>query len=97
MVPGIGPVHEPVHPISLVKHGIQIVENINLEELAAAHIYEFLFVCLPLKLGGHWLAGATHRYRIPVADGRGCTKERFVGGRGSCFHAAIVSPWTGGT
>jgi kynurenine formamidase len=41
-----------VHPILLVKHGIHILENINLEELAASRIFEFLFVCLPLKLVG---------------------------------------------
>jgi kynurenine formamidase len=52
MMPGIGPACEPVHPILLVKHGIHILENINLEELAASRIFEFLFVCLPLKLVG---------------------------------------------
>ena len=36
----------------LVRAGIPIIENLNLEELAAAKVYEFGFVCLPLKMRG---------------------------------------------
>jgi kynurenine formamidase len=42
----------PGHVLLLVRAGIPIIENLNLEELAAANVYEFLFVCLPLKMRG---------------------------------------------
>jgi len=42
----------PGHVLLLVRAGIPIIENLNLEELAAAEVYEFLFVCLPLKMRG---------------------------------------------
>ena len=42
----------PGHILLLVRAGIPIIENLNLEELAAAKIYEFGFVCLPLKMRG---------------------------------------------
>lgn len=40
----------PVHVILLVENGIQIMEVLNLEELAEAQVYEFLFIALPLKI-----------------------------------------------
>ncbi len=40
------------HAHLLVKHGIHIIENLNLEELAAANIHEFGFVGIPLKFRG---------------------------------------------
>ncbi|HET8912020.1 MAG TPA: cyclase family protein [Ktedonobacteraceae bacterium] len=42
----------PGHAILLVRHGIYILENLFLEDLAKEHIYEFVFVCLPLKMQG---------------------------------------------
>jgi len=42
----------PVHVHLLVESGIHIIECLNLEELAAARIYEFLFLALPLKIRG---------------------------------------------
>ena len=42
----------PGHILFLVRAGIPIIENLNLEELATAGIHEFLFVCLPLKMRG---------------------------------------------
>jgi kynurenine formamidase len=42
----------PGHLLLLVRAGIPIIENLNLEDLAAAKIHEFLFVCLPLKMRG---------------------------------------------
>jgi len=42
----------PGHILLLVRAGIPIVENLNLEELAAANVHEFAFVCLPLKMRG---------------------------------------------
>ena len=40
------------HAHLLVTHGIHIIENLNLEELAAAKQYEFCFVGIPLKFRG---------------------------------------------
>lgn len=42
----------PGHLILLVRHGIYIIENLFLEELAWDQRYEFTFICLPLKLRG---------------------------------------------
>jgi kynurenine formamidase len=60
--PGAGHALLPAHRILLVEHGIHIIENLDLEQLAADHIYEFLFVCLPLKF-----VGATGSPVRPVA------------------------------
>ncbi len=48
------PGHErlTVHRILLVEHGIYILENLNLEQLAEDQVYEFLCVVTPLKLVG---------------------------------------------
>lgn len=42
----------PGHVILLVRHGIYIIENLFLEELARDECYTFTFICLPLKLRG---------------------------------------------
>jgi kynurenine formamidase len=42
----------PGHILLLVRAGIPIIENLNLEELAAAGVHEFGFICLPLKMQG---------------------------------------------
>lgn len=42
----------PVHSVLLVEHGIYVIENLDLEQLAADRVYAFTFVCLPLKLVG---------------------------------------------
>lgn len=42
----------PVHVHLLVEKGIHIIECLNLEQLAAEKMYEFLFVALPLKIRG---------------------------------------------
>lgn len=42
----------PVHVFLLPEKGIQIIEMLNLEELAKDQVYEFLFVALPLKIIG---------------------------------------------
>lgn len=52
----------PVHRALLVDHGIYIVEMLNLGELAAAGVSEFLFVLAPLRL-----VGATGSPVRPVA------------------------------
>jgi kynurenine formamidase len=45
-------VNLPAHLLLLVRAGIPIVENLNLEELAQAGVHEFAFICLPLKMRG---------------------------------------------
>jgi 4-oxalocrotonate tautomerase family enzyme len=42
----------PGHLILLARHGIYIVENLQLEELAASGRYSFFFVCTPMKFVG---------------------------------------------
>ena len=42
----------PVHVHLLVESGIHIIECLNLEEIAAAGVREFLFVAAPLKIRG---------------------------------------------
>jgi kynurenine formamidase len=39
-----------VHIHLLVESGIHIIEALNLEQLAADRIYEFVFVAIPLKI-----------------------------------------------
>ncbi len=60
--PGMGHSLLPVHRILLVEHGIHIVENLNLDELARDHAHEFLFIVSPLKM-----VGATGSPVRPVA------------------------------
>ncbi len=42
----------PGHLILLARHGIYIVENLQLEALAAAGVHRFTFICTPLKFVG---------------------------------------------
>ena len=42
----------PVHQLLIVQHGIYILENLDLEELAKDQVYEFAFVFSPLRLKG---------------------------------------------
>ena len=46
------PSNLPCHVILLVENGIQIMEMLNLEELARERVYNFLFIALPLKIRG---------------------------------------------
>lgn len=43
---------QPVHARLLIENGIYLMESAYLEEIAAAKVYEFLFVALPLKISG---------------------------------------------
>ncbi len=52
----------PVHAMMLIQYGIHLVENLKLEQLAAAQAYEFAFIVQPLKL-----KGATGSTVVPVA------------------------------
>jgi len=42
----------PVHVHLLVEKGIHIIECLNMEQLAADRVYEFLFVAVPLRIRG---------------------------------------------
>jgi kynurenine formamidase len=53
---------QPVHTLLLIERGIYIMESLDLEELAADGVHEFLFVALPLKI-----AGATGSMMDPLA------------------------------
>jgi kynurenine formamidase len=44
--------NQPVHQMLLVQHGIHLLENLKLEDLAARRVYEFAFVMQPLKIKG---------------------------------------------
>lgn len=39
----------PVHQIALVVHGIHLLENLKLDEMAAKQVWEFAFILQPLK------------------------------------------------
>ena len=52
----------PVHQIMLVVNGINLLENMKLDELAAKQVYEFALILEPLKL-----QGATGSTVAPVA------------------------------
>jgi kynurenine formamidase len=62
-----GPCADPnnphaVHTVLLVENGVYIMEMVNMEQLAADRVYEFLFVALPCKI-----RGATGSMIRPVA------------------------------
>lgn len=50
--PGVGHRNLPAHSLLLVREGIYIIENLDLEELAATGEREFLFVLVPLPIVG---------------------------------------------
>jgi len=50
--PGAGHATLPVHRILMVGAGIQIMEVMNLTDLAESDISEFLFVAAPLRIVG---------------------------------------------
>ena len=60
--PSEPPLNLPVHAMMLIQHGIYLIENLELEALAAAGAYEFAFIVQPLKL-----KGATGSAVAPVA------------------------------
>ncbi|MCY3797300.1 MAG: cyclase family protein [Chloroflexi bacterium] len=61
-VEAMPPMDHSVHRFTLVHSGITHVENLNLDELAAAGCYEFLLIIAPLKL-----TGATGSWVNPIA------------------------------
>jgi kynurenine formamidase len=50
--PPAAPRNRAVHEVCLTELGIYIIENLNLEELAADRVHEFLFVAIPTRLRG---------------------------------------------
>jgi kynurenine formamidase len=50
--PPSAPRNRAVHEVCLTEMGIYIIENLNLEELAADRALEFLFVAIPTRLQG---------------------------------------------
>ena len=60
--PGVPSNPQPVHTLLLIERGIYIMEGLDLEEVAADGIREFLFVALPLAI-----RGATGSMIDPVA------------------------------
>jgi len=54
----------PVHQYLIVENGVTHIEALHLEELAKDKVYEFLFICLPLRI-----KGATGSIVHPIAIG----------------------------
>jgi kynurenine formamidase len=52
LAPGAGHALLPAHRVLLVQHGINIIETLDLEDLARARVNEFAFVLSPLPLVG---------------------------------------------
>jgi kynurenine formamidase len=52
LAPGAGHALLPAHRVLLVERGINIIETLALEELAATSIREFLLILAPLRLEG---------------------------------------------
>jgi len=53
VLPSLDPQNpHPVHIELLINRGIYIMEYANLEQLSKDRVYEFFFVCLPLKIHG---------------------------------------------
>ncbi|MEM0482993.1 MAG: cyclase family protein [Nitrososphaerota archaeon] len=46
------PHEEPVHQHLIVEKGVFILENLNLEELSRDRVYQFLFICCPIRVRG---------------------------------------------
>ena len=49
---GAGHAELPAHRVLLVEAGINIIETMDLEEISAENVHEFLFVATPLRLVG---------------------------------------------
>lgn len=52
LAPGRGHATLPAHRVLLVEHGINIIETMNLERIAAEGVLEFSFIGVPLALVG---------------------------------------------
>lgn len=67
LAPGAGHGLLPAHRVLLVERGINIIETLALEELAAAGVHEFTLVLVPLPLVG--ATGSPVRPLALVSDG----------------------------
>jgi kynurenine formamidase len=63
----------PCHALLMVEKGIPIIEHMNLESLSRDRVYEFLFVCAPLKLRG--ATGSPVR-PVGIVEGNGRAAQR---------------------
>src|SRR4029077_13570150 len=45
-------VNLPIHAMFLIVNGVYLVENLRLEQLAAARAYESAYIMTPLKIAG---------------------------------------------
>jgi kynurenine formamidase len=63
-VEAMPPLDHAVHRLNLVQNGVTHLENLYLEGLAAARVYEFLLIITPLRL-----TGATGSWVHPIAIG----------------------------
>lgn len=62
-IPSAVPTHpHPVHDYMLRQHGVHLLENLWLEDLARAQVYRFTLICLSLKI-----TGATGSMVRPIA------------------------------
>jgi kynurenine formamidase len=52
----------PMHQLALTVHGVHLLENLTLEELASKGVNEFVLIMQPLKL-----QGATGSTVAPIA------------------------------
>jgi kynurenine formamidase len=68
LVAGIGLTHLPVHVILLFRHGVPIIEVMNLEEIAADRVWTFTFIAAPLRIVG--ATGSPMRPLALVSDDR---------------------------
>jgi kynurenine formamidase len=58
----------PVHMMLIADHGINIIENYFLEELAEARVYEFVLVVPPLKIRGGTGSALRSFALVPARD-----------------------------
>jgi kynurenine formamidase len=68
LAPGAGHALLPAHRVLLVEHGINIIETLNLEDLARAGVHEFAFMLSPLALVG--ATGSPVRPLAVVSEGQ---------------------------
>lgn len=52
ILPDLGHTRVPAHSLLLVERGVNIIEMLQLEDLASAEVWEFVFLAAPLNLVG---------------------------------------------
>jgi kynurenine formamidase len=61
VIPHLDP-NSTTHKVLIVERGVHLIEILDLDALARDRVYEFLFVCLPLKI-----TGGTGSWLRPIA------------------------------